>query len=68
MLLSNNRGFVLCRICCYCGLRNGPDYSIAKVGSLVAYRWNGEEEFNNDYSVNVKDKEQILLSIRHHET
>ena len=32
------------------------DYSIAKGGSLVAYRWNGEEQINNDHFVSVKYK------------
>ena len=33
------------------------DYSIAKGGSLVAYRWNGEEQINNRHFVSVKYKE-----------
>ena len=33
------------------------DYSIAKQGSLVAYRWNGEEQINNRHFVSVKYKE-----------
>lgn len=33
------------------------DYSIAKPGSLVAYRWKGEEQINNDNFVRVKYKE-----------
>ena len=33
------------------------DYSIAKGGSLVAYRWNGEEQINNRHLVSVKYKE-----------
>ena len=33
------------------------DYSIAKGGSLVAYRWNGEEQINDRHFVSVKFKE-----------
>ncbi len=33
------------------------DYSIAKGGSLVAYRWNGEEQINDRHFVSVKYKE-----------
>jgi hypothetical protein len=33
------------------------DFSIAKGGSLVAYRWNGEEQINDRHFVSVKYKE-----------
>ena len=33
------------------------DYSIAKGGSLVAYRWSGEEQVNDHHFVSVKYKE-----------
>ena len=33
------------------------DYSIAKGGSLVAYRWNGEHHIHNKHFVSVKYKE-----------
>ncbi len=34
------------------------DYSIAKKGNLVAYRWSGEEKINNTHFVSVKYKEE----------